>query len=159
VAIAAGHFGGDAPGKLAIAGAGKREVAAPAMAGAGAVFIHAQDIGIAFAHPDRRGGRGRAQHHADAVPRGGGDRAIEPGKIEPAFLGLHPAPGEFGDAHGVDMGLLHQGKVGVPARFGPLFGIPRGAKGDTGRRRRLHWRWRRCRDGRQGRGAGRKAEA
>src|SRR3546814_7147342 len=48
------------------------------------------------------------------------------------LLALHPAPGEFAEAHGVEPGRLHQRQIGIPARFGPLFGIPGDPDRDRG---------------------------
>ena len=63
---------------------------------------------------------------------GHGDGLVEPCEVVVALGRLHGAPGEFAHADQVDVGLFHQIEVGVPAGFGPLLGIPRGAEQDGG---------------------------
>ena len=59
---------------------------------------------------------------------------IQPVEIVAAFFRFHAAPGKFTHPHHVNARLLHQGKVGFPSGFGPLFGIPGGAE-QNGRNR------------------------
>ncbi len=124
VAVAAGELGDDVGAELAVQRAGVVELAAAAMFGAHSVFIDAKGLWVLRREPRGRRIGGRADHDCDVVLRGECDGAVQPAEIVVAFGGFHGGPGELADAHDVEVGLLHQGEVGVPARFGPLLGIP-----------------------------------
>src|SRR3546814_6429262 len=108
MAVPRRHLDRDAAREIAIALAGEGELTPSAMRRAAPVLIDAQRIGIFLRQPRRRRGAGRAEDDHETVPLGSGDRAIEPGEIELALLALHPAPGEFAEAHGVEPGRLHR---------------------------------------------------
>ena len=78
--------------------------------------------------PCRRRVCGRADDHRDVVLFREPDRAHEPVQIVTAFCGLDGAPCKLADAHHVQMSVLHQLQVGIPARLGPLLGVPRRAQ-------------------------------
>ena len=122
------HLFGDAARELPVAGRIPTELLAIAVFIADAVLVNAQRIGILLRKPRRRRGRGRSKHGDDVMARRCGDGVVEPVEIELAFARLHAAPGEFANAHHADVRLFHERKISFPARFGPLFGIPRCAE-------------------------------
>ena len=90
-----------------------------------AIGFHAEHVGIFLREPRRRGSRRRAEDRNNVMPGGQIDGALQPVKVIVAFGGLHAAPGKLGDADDLQIGGFHQAQIFFPARFGPLFRIPR----------------------------------
>ncbi len=132
MAEAFGHGTGDGGGELAVGGVGEVEVLAVAVLVLLTVLHVAEGGGVLLGEPGGRCGGGGAEHDGDVVLFGEADGVVEPVEVVVAFGGLHAGPGELGDADEADVGLLHEGEVGVPAGLGPLLGIPGGAEVEHG---------------------------
>ena len=130
MAEALGQLFGDVAAELAIFGIRQVELLPVAVLGPCGRPRGAQGLGVFLREPGGRGRGGRADDSEDVVLRGGGDCVIQPVEIVVAFCRLHAAPGKFAHAHQVNARLLHERKIGFPADFGPLLGIPGGAKQD-----------------------------
>ena len=128
VAVTQRHLLGDFAREANVKRRSNRALLARAVRHLLPIFERAQRFGIFCGEPGGRRGRGRPEYDPDMMPRGGGDGVIEPNEIVVAFGGLHRAPRKFRDAHDVDVRGFHEFEVGVPARFGPLLGIPIGAE-------------------------------
>ena len=102
------HLLRDAAAELAITHAGGRPLLAIAVLGLAPVLLGAQRVRILLRQPGGRGRAGRANHDRDAVLAVQRHRAIQPVEIELALLRFQAAPGEFANAHHVDVRGLHQ---------------------------------------------------
>src|SRR5271166_2759763 len=122
------HLLGDGAGELAVALVGEGELSAVAVLGTTAVLINAKSLRIFGCQPGWRRGGGCAENDADVVLRGEGNGAFEPPEFVMPFGGLHGAPGKLADADEVDVRGFHEGEVGLPLGFRPLFGIPGGSE-------------------------------
>src|SRR5580658_699545 len=106
---------------------GEVELAAAAVLRAMSGRVDAQRFRVRGSQPRGRRIGGSADYNGDMMFGGEVDCAVEPIEIVAALRGLHAAPGEFAYADYIEVRLLHQAEVVVPARLRPLFRIPCGA--------------------------------
>ena len=126
------HFFGDAAAELAIARVGEGELLAISMDRTFTVLIDEKGFWVLLREPCRRSrGRG-SENDLDVVLGREAHGTLEPRHVETTFGWLHGAPGKFTDPDDVDPGALHQFKVGLPSRFGPLLRVPCGTEEKAG---------------------------
>jgi hypothetical protein len=115
VAEALGKPANDVARELPVLRAGEVVLQAVAMLIALAVVFDAKRLGILLREPGGRRCGGGAQHRVDAVLAGEINGALHPVELVDAFGRLERAPGKLADADDMEVRLLHEREVSLPA--------------------------------------------